>query len=261
VLVQSTHKMVADMNTQSSALEQRLQRLQRYCELDADNIQLLRECVEVRYQLGDFDAARAQAQAALEKFPGDDLLQFQLATVEMASNHPDRTCDILQGLLARGIDNGNIRYNLAYALGLLGKSDEGAALLDAQWKEVCREVPSTPLLKGKLQHHGGDVAGAIETLRAYVDTRAADAEGNGYLALLLADAGDLDAATACAQHATASDSDQFDALLALAALGTVGGGSRIDHVTLLKPRLFVLGKVVRTFPAESRISSFMSPKM
>lgn len=215
------------MNTQPAALEQRLQRLQRYCALDADNIKLLRECVEVQYQLGDFDAARTQAQAALEKFPSDDLLQFQLATVEMASNHPERTREILHDLLARGVDNGSIRYNLAYALGLLGKADEGAALLDAHWDAVCREVPSTPLLKGKLQHHRGDVAGAIETLRNYVDVMPADADGNGYLALLLADAGDYDAAIACARRAAATDSEQFDALLSQGMVALARGDAAL----------------------------------
>jgi hypothetical protein len=47
----------------------------------------------------------------------------------------------------------------------------------------------------------------------------------------------------------------------LAALGTVGGGNRIDHVTLLKPRRFVVGIVLTTFPVESSTSIFMSPKM
>ena len=46
-----------------------------------------------------------------------------------------------------------------------------------------------------------------------------------------------------------------------AAAGTVGGLRRIDHVTLLSPRRFVLGNVVTTEPAESSTSSFMSPKM
>ena len=202
------------MSAQSSTLEQRLQRLLSYCALDANNVKLLRECVEVQYQLGNFDAARIQIHAALEQFPDDDLLQFQLATVEMASNHPELTCELLHALLARGIDNGNVRYNLAYALGLLGKGEEGLATLATQWDAVCREVPGTPLLKGKLQHHQGDVEGAIVTLRNYVEATPADAEGYGYLALLLTDKGDYHAAAEYAQYALGRNAEQFEALLA-----------------------------------------------
>lgn len=196
------------------ALEQRLHRLQSYCAIDANNLNLLRECIDVQYQLGHLDAARTQSHAALDKFPGDDALQFQLATVEMASNHPERTCELLHGLLTRGFDNSAVRHNLAYALGLCGKPQEGVAVLDARWAVVCRELPGAPLLKAKLQHHHGDVKGAIATLRQHVDTVPDDADGNGYLALLLSDEGDHDAAAQCAQRALTGNSEQYEAQLA-----------------------------------------------
>lgn len=211
------------MSIQRSQLEQRLQRLLSYCALDANNVKLLRECIDVQYQLGHLDAARTQIHAALEKFPGDDQLQFQLATVEMASNHPELACELLRGLLARGFDNGSLRYNLAYALGLCGRAGEGAATLDERWAEVCRDVPGAPLLKAKLQHHHADAKGAMATLRLHLEAAPADAEGHGYLALLLSDDGDYQAAADHAQRALASDAEQYEALLALGMVALAQG--------------------------------------
>jgi hypothetical protein len=48
---------------------------------------------------------------------------------------------------------------------------------------------------------------------------------------------------------------------ALAAVGTRGAFRRIDQVARFKPRRLLLGMVLRTFPVESRISIFRSPKM
>ena len=48
---------------------------------------------------------------------------------------------------------------------------------------------------------------------------------------------------------------------ALAAGGTRGGASRIDHVARFKPRRLLVGIVPTSFPLASYTSSFMSPKM
>lgn len=202
-------------NNDHAALQQRLERLLGYREVDPDNAMLVRDCIALYLQLGNVDAARALIDSALALHPDDDPLLFQLATVEIASHNPARARDLLQGLLERGVDNGGVRYNLAFAQALLGEFAAALVVLSVNWDELCREAPRTPLLKAKLQHHLDDVAAAIATLGTFLETQPGDAEAHGDLALLLIDADDYEGAAESARYALANGGDHYGALIAL----------------------------------------------
>jgi tetratricopeptide (TPR) repeat protein len=201
-------------NDDHAAPQQRLERLLGYRELDPDSARLAADCAALQLQLGDVAAARALIDDALATHPDDDPLQFQLATLEIATHNPARARELLQGLLERGVDNGGVRYNLAFALALLGEFAQALAVLSASGGDLCREAPRAPLLKARLQHHLGDVAAAIATLGAFLEAQPGDAEVHGDLALLLIDADDYDGAAAAARHALATGGEHYGALVA-----------------------------------------------
>lgn len=204
----------AQQPIERAALEQRLARMLEYRQLDPDNVRLARECAELCGRAGDPAQARMILAEALDRFGDDAPLLFQLATVEMGADDPRRACELLQRVLGCGVDNGGVRHNLAYAQGLLGEFPAALDTLAADWPRTCREVPGAPLLKARLQHHVGDVAGAILTLRDFLLVEPASIEAHGDLALLLVDSEDYDSAALHAQRALADGGDNYAALLA-----------------------------------------------
>lgn len=221
-----------------SSLRQRLQRLLNYRAADPGNAMLTRDCAELHRQLGEIDAARALVESALAARPDDSALLFQLATLELTADRPARTCELLRELLARGVDNGGVRHNLAYALGLMGEPRAALDALAPDWERTRRDVPEAPLLKAKLQHHADDVAGAVATLKDFLLTAPDSIEAHGDLALLLIDSNDHDAAALHAQRALADGGDHYGARLAqgMAALARedIAAARAIFETTVLR---------------------------
>lgn len=201
-------------NNENTAPQRRLERLLSFHAADPDNVMLARDCIALYLELGDIDAARVLIDDALARHPDDNPLLFQLATMEIASHNPARARDVLRGLLDSGIDNGGVRYNLAFALALLHEFPAALAVLTRDWDGVCREAPRAPLLKAKVLHHLNEVEAAIETLAVFLNFHPDDAEARGDLALLQIDADDYAAAALHARHALARDGDHYGALLA-----------------------------------------------
>lgn len=224
------------MDFDRTALEQRLQQLLAYHRIEPDNPLLARDCAELYCRLGEPAAARALIAPLRERLPEDAPLQFQAATIELALHNPAGAVALLRPLPARGVDNGAVRYNLAFALGLQGEYDAALATLEARWDLVRAEVPRAGLLRARLLHHTGQLAAAIAELERLLETAPDDIEALGELALLWVDADDYDAAEAVARRAFAAGGEPYGAEVALGMAELARGEIDIARARFLASR-------------------------
>lgn len=202
---------------EQAALDERVTRLRRFHEQDPANIPLLCDLVDALLANGQIDSAAAEAENGLEQNAGSAELQFRLATCALAGRDYARAESLLADLMSRGHDGIPFRYNRAWALLWLGKTDEShdmLASIQSQW----REYPPIKLLLARLSHLRGELQHGIAAVRDFLEAQPGSAEGLGVLALLSYDADDWQSARAAAAAALQAAPRQFEAQITQASL-------------------------------------------
>lgn len=144
-----------------SDLERRLAQL----ATDPDNVYLLADCAELSLAAGKVPEAISFLERALALRPGEPAL----------------------------------RYNLAYALMLLGRPAEAKE----QLLPIASQMPQAALLLVRAHHHLGELPEALALAEAHAAAHPDSAEACGQLAMLHLDANDFDKARAWAEKGLA----------------------------------------------------------
>lgn len=190
----------------------RLKRLQRYVEIDPDNISLLVDLTDAALVVGDVALARGAIQRALDLQPGGGEMLHRLSSVALAEGNYEEAVSLAQRLLAEGNRALGIRYNLALALVWSGRHAEAKMHLQKLMERVV-ELPMVPPLLIRVHHALGEMKEAIALARSFAE-RDGGVEVAGMLSLLLIDEGDFVSARKWAENVLAADPKNIDALLA-----------------------------------------------
>lgn len=201
---------------QPQALRSQLDRCYGFLKQDQSNPRLRAQVADLHLRLGEFDKARQILEEGIRQWPDDSGLQSRMASVAIAQNRPQEAVAILQGLQGAGADHPAVRYNLAYALVLLGRFADAGDLLVTILD--CHETPNAPVLLARALHHLGKIEEAIQQLRPYLASYADDSEALGLYALLNYDGGHSAVAKEAAEKAVKLDPDNDNALVILGSL-------------------------------------------
>lgn len=204
------------MSTPPQALRSQLDRYYGFLKEDQSNPRLYGEVADLHLRLGEFDEARTLLEKALAHWPTDPGLKSRIASVAIAQNRPGDAIGVLQELRQSGADHPIIRYNLAYAMMLLGGFGEARDLLLTAIDSP--EVPQARVLLARALHHLGEMEEAIKYIQPYLASKPEDAEALGILALLNLDMEDGPAAKEAANKALAVNPNENNALVTLGSL-------------------------------------------
>jgi Flp pilus assembly protein TadD len=223
-------------NTTNSA---RIERIEQLLNVDPNNSHLLREAAELSMDSGNFDLAGTYLARAEEGQPDDPQLLNLRGLLAMRTGSMEAARDAFQSLRAAGVDAPGIRYNLAYALMVLGTYEEVPALLhDAL--DIVEQIPDAGALKVRALHCLGEIDEAIALGRAYLEKRPDDAAVSGLLSTLYMDSEDFDAAAKYAELATRGDAKIPEGWVTLGMLELAGQRDKeatehFDRALALKP--------------------------
>lgn len=204
------------MSTQVQALRSQLDRYYGFLAQDQSNPRLRGQLADLHARLGELDEARKVLEEGICQWPDEAELKSRLASVAIAQNRPEEAIALLQGLQRNGADHPAIRYNLAYALLLLGRFGDTRDLLVTILDSP--DVPKTPVLLARALHHLGKIEEAIQHLRPYLASHADDAEAVGLYALLNYDGGHSAVAKEAAEKTVKLDPEDHNALITLGSL-------------------------------------------
>ncbi|HEY0959826.1 MAG TPA: tetratricopeptide repeat protein [Novosphingobium sp.] len=191
----------------------RLNRLLKFLAMDEANLALLADAADAAFtarQTG-LAAELLDRYAALTSLPPE--LRNLAALIALAEERFDDAAGHLGHLRADGIDNPQVRFNLAWSLSMIGRHAEAADLLN---DEAIAASPRGPTLKVQALHHLGDLDAALSEGRRLVERYDNDQALLGALAILAMDADDFAFARLCAERA--ADSPQGLAALGMLAL-------------------------------------------
>lgn len=201
-------------------VEEQLRRYETYLRQDPENVKLLTETAYLYSQLGHFVQALATLEKAEKHAPADPAIAFAKSSIFLAFNQPKLAVKELTKLLARGVDNSAIRYNLGYAHALLRQMNEAEAVLmpaDA----IINKLPEAAILLARVKHHLGDLEGSISLLDNFIRTHTDHPrrnEAEGILALAALDNEDRDTAKNYAKQAADENSGNAEAQITLGSL-------------------------------------------
>jgi tetratricopeptide (TPR) repeat protein len=199
-----------------TASSSRLDRLLRFLEHDADNLALRKDAIREAYDTGQWPIARELLDAGLLSQPQEaEMLAFS----GLAHLHAQRYHDAEQALsvaLTRGLNEPELRYNLAFALFM--QKRHAAALEHLIAPRVVETLPFALLLRARCQHHLDRPAEAIADCEAHLATAPEHAETHGLLALILYEQHQREQAREHVASALRQDPTQLEALLAQASL-------------------------------------------
>lgn len=205
------------MNANVEEIRTRLQRYGGFLKQDPSNSSLAAEVAELHMRLGEFSEAQKVLDTALEAHPREPALLSCQANLCLASNNATRALEVLEGLLAEGVDHPSIRHNLAYALLLARRPADAKAQLDVI-KDRLDEVPRSLILLARTLHHLGEMDEAAKQIDAFLETNPQDAEALGVAAMIHLDSEHSVKAKEFADRALALDPNNIGALVANGSL-------------------------------------------
>lgn len=210
--------------TEIQQVRERLERYEAFLARDSTNVNLYAEVAQLRMQVGDFTAARAALDRALELSPGNAALLSQQAVVAIAAGKPGEAVELLEGLIATGVDAPAVRYNLAYAFMYTGRFDEARRQFETIMHSP--DAPSdTLVLLARTLHHLGDLDEAKRYLQQYLEKNPRDPKALGALALISLDLEDVSTARSTAEKAIELDGENLEGLVTLGSLALEGQDS------------------------------------
>ncbi len=194
--------------------DERLKRLLSYVSVDPANESLRRDAAERALEIGAPETARG----LLEDSPHDlGHVELNLMGIsEMQLRNFSKAAELFEALIARGVDDAAVKFNLAWSLAMEKRFEDALQLLT---EEVASALPPAATLQVQLLHELGDFDAAAEAARRHT-AAFPDHEGLAAAVSVLAlDIEDLELARACAQKA-GSHPD------ALTTLGTLAVGEQ-----------------------------------
>jgi putative PEP-CTERM system TPR-repeat lipoprotein len=137
---------------------------------------------------GDYDAARAKAQAARERFPDDSNIASIAGVIYMTEQDDERAYEVFEGILARDPLHTNSVVNLARLDVRAGREAEAKQRL-ADFLQRKPDDAIALLTLGQVLANEGDTDGAIEYLQRASDADPGSAAPRQLLVRMLIDAG------------------------------------------------------------------------
>lgn len=171
-------------------------------------------CERLRGYMSEVPVRLNRLLAFLKQDPGNLRLRNDAVIAAIEANQWSSAQQLLETALTLGVEPGQVRYNLAFALFMQRRYAEALSHLS---------TPSTSLelpLRARCLHHLQRIDEAIADCRAHLEIAPDSAESNGLLALLLFDTRDSNNARKHAEAALQVNPRQVEALLALASLQT-----------------------------------------
>jgi tetratricopeptide (TPR) repeat protein len=192
----------------------RLDGLLRLLESDPSNLILLADAAETALsEHRPEDAADLlDRYSAVQELPPREINLAGLAA--MQTEHWEKAADLFGRLIESGVEDGAVRFNLAWSLAMLKDFDGARAQLG---EDIARELPQAAMLEVQILHELGEFDEAAEKARSYIQLHP---DHRGLLAavsVLALDVEDEELAAQCAAKA----GDHPDAL---ATLGTLALG-------------------------------------
>ena len=145
-------------STASPPTLSRLSRLQGMVAQDPSNVRLLEDAADAAYEGGDFDLADSLLVRARAVAPLSATALNLAAMALIARGRHAEALAYLDELVARGIDDVNVRYNAALASALGADYARAEALLDPK---VLSAVPAAIELRVRVLHHLGRLQEAL----------------------------------------------------------------------------------------------------
>lgn len=180
---------------------------------------------------GGLSRARRQIEAALLSDPDDPNLALRLSDVELESNHPDRSLELLDRVLGLEPRSPELLLLRCRALASLGRYGEAQATILESLRMDRYHLPSYTALVDVLRHTGDFEAG-----RAALSAALAANPGSSYIRLTYADLlffhGDRDEAVRECRAVLARDPGNSDALRRLVSLFS-GEGRKEEALALM----------------------------
>lgn len=204
--------------TEFKLRQQRLERLQRFLAQDPGNGTLRAELFDVALEHGDIGLADAQAAAMLRLLPEDAGWRNRQALSCLAKQDYRRAQQVLEPLLAGGVDNAALRYNLACALFGQDRFEEAAEHLSQLVAGGLARAPQALSLWLRAEQRLGRLDAALAGFEARLPDPAVTPEAWGIASLIAYDAQRWSDARAWAGHALAMDPRQREALIAHGSL-------------------------------------------
>jgi tetratricopeptide (TPR) repeat protein len=197
------------MSTSTPAAE--LERTERYLESDPDNTLLLLKALDLCLYLGNVEAARRHADAALRVLPADPYIQHSHGNVLVAQGKLDEAALVFETLLQREGDM-NIAFNLAYVRYRQRRFEQAQAALRKYIDSDDVSARAVTLFV-RVLHHLGEFAEALDVVQRQMVRCAGDPEFLSAASLLLFDDDQLEEAQRLSSKALSSGARPLEALV------------------------------------------------
>jgi tetratricopeptide (TPR) repeat protein len=202
-----------------TAINNQLTRYLDFLKSDPDNAELLTRTIDLCIEARELARARELLDRALPLRPDDPRLHFYRAIIAIDAHNFVDAEEVLARLLASGIDNAGVRYNLGLCQLHNHAPQRAFETLQVFTEQMPEHAPQAKLLLARAIHHLGDLDAAQQQIEHYLAIDPDSAEALGYLALLFLD-GDADneMCREAALRALRRDADNSEALIVLGTL-------------------------------------------
>ncbi|HKC03548.1 MAG TPA: tetratricopeptide repeat protein [Sphingomicrobium sp.] len=155
---------VIDQDLIAKASDERLKRLLGYVTADPGNAALITDAAEQALSVGEAAIAAELLGKDRDKLTERDL--NLLGVAEMQQRNFSDAARTFASLIARGVEDPAIKFNLAWSLAMNKDFERALELLS---NEVTAALPQAAMLHVQLLHDQGEFDGAAELARTYVE--------------------------------------------------------------------------------------------
>lgn len=200
---------VIEQTLVEQAHDPRLKSLLTYLAADPQNANLKGDAAEQALNAKEPGIAMAILGEDLDALDERELNLAGLAQMQLGAF--DAAAEAFEGLVAAGIDDTAVSFNLAWCLAMLKQFDRALELLA---DDVATSIPQAAMLRIQLLHDRGEFDGAAQAARHSLELHTDHPGLNAAASVLALDVDDVDLARACALKAGAHPD-------ALTTLGTI----------------------------------------
>lgn len=192
-------------------LEKRVKQYEAYAKADPQNGLIWLTLGDLYHQQSRFDEARGCYEKCLALTPETNAARSRLASIFISQHRFDDAEAKLRELIATGDDDPAVLHNLGLSLYYQKRWQEAETCFEqAHARGV--SAPECFAYLSRCRHYAGDMQRAIEWCQQWVDARR-DADGQGYLALLHMDNGNMAEAEPLARATLARSPHNADAAI------------------------------------------------
>lgn len=228
-------------DTPQTALQQ-LERTESYLAADPANTRLLAAAIDHALAAGLPERAGQHAEAAVARYPDDDVLAARLGNALLAQRRHEQAAALFDALLGRHADPA-LAYGAAYAWYCLERPDQALARLQP-YADGAALAPQGVLLLVRVLHLSGDPEQALALALAQRARCGDDPALLAAASLAALDANQLEPAQSLAEVALAGPQRPPEALVTAGSLAL----ARMDPDSAA----MLLAEVVAARPAEGR---------